>query len=69
MTSIDLYDAKQVEARQFHFVFVLDESGSMAGQPFAELQAAYQNFIAKRTNDQGMVTMFQLSCLLMVHAP
>ena len=32
-----------------HFVFVLDESGSMSGAPWAGLRAAYGNFISERT--------------------
>ncbi len=42
------------ESRQFHFVFVLDESGSMSGTPFAGLQAAYSNFLSKRKSSQGL---------------
>eukprot|EP01031_Cornospumella_fuschlensis_P024805 gene24805-29975_t len=49
---VDLYTLIKgknvVFASDFHVVFVLDESGSMSGAPFAELTAAYMNFIAKR---------------------
>eukprot|EP01031_Cornospumella_fuschlensis_P025016 gene25016-30218_t len=49
---VDLYTLIKgknvVVASDFHVVFVLDESGSMSGAPFAELTAAYKNFVAKR---------------------
>jgi hypothetical protein len=54
LTTVDLFDASALEARQFHFIFVLDESGSMSGQRFADLQTAYRNFIEIRRNSQGL---------------
>ena len=32
-----------------HIVFMLDESGSMSGGPFAELESAYANFVADQS--------------------
>lgn len=37
---------------RYHFVFVLDESGSMSGTPWQELEKAYREFKHKRTADQ-----------------
>ncbi|CAM9111425.1 unnamed protein product [Ectocarpus sp. 13 AM-2016] len=36
-----------------HIVFVLDESGSMSGSPWHELERAYNGFLDKRVIDQG----------------
>ena len=51
-TAIQLFDEKQQETRSFHFVFVLDESGSM-GPHWNSLQVAYQSFLQRRNDDQG----------------
>lgn len=51
-TSIQLCDDKQQEAQSFHFVFVLDESGSMSSH-WSSLQEAYQRFLQRRNDDQG----------------
>jgi uncharacterized protein YegL len=51
---IDLFNMNKVEVVRFHFVFCLDQSGSMSGSPWAALLHAYQTFINKRRNDQGM---------------
>eukprot|EP01006_Ploeotia_vitrea_P050435 TRINITY_DN67461_c1_g2_i1.p1 TRINITY_DN67461_c1_g2~~TRINITY_DN67461_c1_g2_i1.p1 ORF type:complete len:645 (+),score=93.26 TRINITY_DN67461_c1_g2_i1:121-2055(+) len=41
---------------KFHFIFVLDESGSMQGRPWAALVTAYRTFLAQRVTDQGQPT-------------
>ena len=51
-TTIQLFDEKQHESLSFHFVFVLDESGSMKSE-WDSLQRAYQKFLKRRNNDQG----------------
>ena len=51
-TTIQLFDEKQQETASFHFVFVLDESGSMAGE-WNSLGQAYREFLTRRNNDQG----------------
>lgn len=38
----------KVQAAGLHVIFMLDESGSMGGSPFAELQSAYQAFVRQR---------------------
>ncbi|CAF1654317.1 unnamed protein product, partial [Rotaria magnacalcarata] len=42
-TKIKLFDDKEQEAQSFHFIFVLDESGSMAGE-WNALQSVYNTF-------------------------
>ena len=54
MTTINLFDEVKEEVVRFHFIFCLDESGSMGGRPWDALLRAYQTFINKRRNDQGM---------------
>lgn len=49
---IDLFDDKEQETQSFHFVFVLDESGSM-GSVWIYLQKAYGGFLIRRRDDQG----------------
>ena len=49
---IDLFDDKEQETQSFHFVFVLDESGSM-GSVWIYLQKAYRGFLIRRRDDQG----------------
>ncbi len=51
-TTIQLFDEKQQETQSFHFVFVLDESGSMSDE-WSSLQNAYQGFLTRRNDDQG----------------
>ncbi|UJR07196.1 hypothetical protein I4U23_011484 [Adineta vaga] len=51
-TTIKLFDDKQQETQSFHFVFVLDESGSMSSEWHA-LQNAYLTFLTRRNDDQG----------------
>ena len=51
---INLFKKSQEEVHHFHFIFCLDESGSMKDGPWAALLHAYQTFINKRQNDQGM---------------
>jgi Mg-chelatase subunit ChlD len=51
-TTIQLFDDKQHETQSFHFVFVLDESGSMSGE-WNALQNAYKAFLNRRNDDQG----------------
>ncbi|CAF3088423.1 unnamed protein product [Rotaria sp. Silwood2] len=58
---IELFDTKQQEAQSYHFVFVLDESGSMRPH-WDELQKAYNNFLTRRHDDQGgddLITVVQ----------
>lgn len=50
--TVDLFDAKQTEVQSYHFIFVLDESGSMSNH-WKSLEQAYQGFLARRRNDQG----------------
>jgi Mg-chelatase subunit ChlD len=50
---VKLFTDTQVEVGSFHFIFVLDESGSMTGQPWNDLVRAYQEFLNQRSNDQG----------------
>ncbi|GMH42204.1 hypothetical protein BSKO_10123 [Bryopsis sp. KO-2023] len=66
LTTTDLFDASKVPVgiQGFHFVFCLDESGSMRGQPWVDLVNAYSYFIHCRTNDQGsedLVTVIQFA--------
>ncbi len=64
LKTINLYDADTTEARRFHFVFVLDESKSMHGNPWNDLMGAYQHFLDTRKNDQGqedLVTVIPFS--------
>ncbi|CAF4918941.1 unnamed protein product [Rotaria sp. Silwood1] len=60
---IELFDVHQQEAQSYHFVFVLDESGSM--NPYwNELQQAYNGFLSRRNDDQGgddVVTVVQFN--------
>lgn len=51
-TAISLCDAREQETRSFHFVFVLDESGSMKSH-WNSLQTAYQTFLKQRNDDQS----------------
>ncbi|KAK3259693.1 hypothetical protein CYMTET_31322 [Cymbomonas tetramitiformis] len=53
MEVTNLFDASASSTAQFHFVFVLDGSGSMSGQKWASLRDSYNRFIAQRQNDQG----------------
>lgn len=52
ITSVDLFKDVKTEIRKYHFIFVLDESGSMTGE-WQNLVNAYQNFLRRRSNDQG----------------
>ena len=52
-TTIQLFDEKQEETASFHFVFVLDESGSMAGEEWNSLKQVYRAFLIRLNNDQG----------------
>eukprot|EP00735_Rhodelphis_limneticus_P003155 TRINITY_DN1444_c0_g1::TRINITY_DN1444_c0_g1_i2::g.27153::m.27153 TRINITY_DN1444_c0_g1::TRINITY_DN1444_c0_g1_i2::g.27153 ORF type:complete len:882 (+),score=100.96,sp/Q6B9X6/VWKA_DICDI/34.33/1e-12,VWA_2/PF13519.1/1.5e+04,VWA_2/PF13519.1/1.5e-06,VWA_2/PF13519.1/1.7e+03,VWA_2/PF13519.1/1.7e-08,VWA_2/PF13519.1/1.1e-21,VWA/PF00092.23/1.1e-05,VWA/PF00092.23/0.14,VWA/PF00092.23/2.8e-16,VWA_3/PF13768.1/0.029,VWA_3/PF13768.1/0.11,VWA_3/PF13768.1/0.0011,vWA-TerF-like/PF10138.4/4.4,vWA-TerF-like/PF10138.4/ len=71
---IDMFNADaSPEKGRFHFVFVLDESGSMGGQKWNELIRAYQQFLARRRGDQGgndivSVITFNSSARLQVNA-
>jgi uncharacterized protein YegL len=53
MKTIDLFDASKVESRHFHFIFVLDESGSMS-QDWYDLVKAYNYFMETRKNNQSL---------------
>jgi Mg-chelatase subunit ChlD len=52
--TIKLFGDQPIDSRSFHFVFVLDESGSMGGdQRWSSLVKAFQSFLDRRQNDQG----------------
>eukprot|EP00397_Hematodinium_sp_SG-2012_P000165 GEMP01000165.1.p1 GENE.GEMP01000165.1~~GEMP01000165.1.p1 ORF type:complete len:2228 (+),score=410.75 GEMP01000165.1:779-7462(+) len=53
MEVVNFADGANVPTGHFHLVFILDESSSMSGQPWADLMHAYQLFLQRRTNDQG----------------
>ncbi|CAF4010268.1 unnamed protein product [Rotaria sp. Silwood2] len=59
-TTIKLFDDEKAVAQSFHFVFVLDESISMSGQPWNDMIKAYQGFLDRRTNDQGGDDLFSV---------
>jgi len=50
--AVDLTDSKEAP-KVHHWVFCLDESGSMANDPWRSLMAALQGFIRQRRNDQA----------------
>jgi len=52
LTVIDMFSGADQNRSQYHFVFVLDESGSMSGSPWDELVRAYTIFLNKRLSDQ-----------------
>ena len=54
MSIIRLIDANAVKSSKVkkHFIFLLDESGSMSGTPWNEVKAAYNNFIDSRQKSQ-----------------
>jgi uncharacterized protein YegL len=54
MERIQLFDADVAETGRFHFIFCLDDSGSMNGVPWQALMSAYAAFIHRRRNDQGL---------------
>ena len=58
-TTIQLFDEKQQETASFHFVFVLDESGSMTSE-WNSLKLAYREFLTRRNNDQGGDDLFSV---------
>lgn len=51
-TTIKLFDDKEPESQSFHFVMVLDESGSMISE-WKALLSAYNAFLDRRNDDQG----------------
>ena len=57
MSVIRLIDAKAIKDSQVrkHYIFLLDESGSMSGTPWNELTAAYNNFINLKEKSQSIV--------------
>jgi uncharacterized protein YegL len=57
MSIIRLVDVKAVESSKIkkHFIFLLDESGSMSGTPWNELKVAYNNFIDVRQKSQSII--------------
>ncbi|CAF1153394.1 unnamed protein product [Didymodactylos carnosus] len=61
LSVIELFDKtkQQQSSNSFHFVFVLDESGSMEGH-WSSLQKAYLNFLNTRKNDQGGDDLFSV---------
>jgi len=60
-----LFGANPDENACFHFVFCLDESGSMSGSPWTALVAAYQSFLTIRRQSQrgshDLVSVVQFS--------
>eukprot|EP01127_Copromyxa_protea_P008978 TRINITY_DN2080_c0_g1_i4.p1 TRINITY_DN2080_c0_g1~~TRINITY_DN2080_c0_g1_i4.p1 ORF type:complete len:7466 (-),score=1064.85 TRINITY_DN2080_c0_g1_i4:44-22441(-) len=52
-TPVTMFDPPTQSSAFYHFVFVLDESGSMSGTPWKELESAYRVFLQKRTADQA----------------
>ncbi|CAF5009753.1 unnamed protein product [Rotaria sp. Silwood1] len=66
LRQIELYNKSVVEQiKPYHFIFVLDESGSMSGQPWAALTEAYNTCLKERikiaqhsTNDIVSVIQF-----------
>ncbi|CAF3987215.1 unnamed protein product [Rotaria sp. Silwood1] len=60
---IELFDSDQHETQSYHFVFLLDESGSMKPH-WRALEEAYKKFLIRRNNDQGgndYVTVIQFA--------
>jgi hypothetical protein len=53
LSSVDLFDESKIPATRFHFVFALDESGSMNGRPWLQLCQAYNLLLARRMGDQS----------------
>jgi hypothetical protein len=58
--TVKLFGDQPIDSRLFHFVFVLDESGSMSGTPWESLVKAYQSFLDRRRNDQGGSDLFSV---------
>jgi uncharacterized protein YegL len=52
LESSALFDSSKQTAGAFHFVFCLDESGSMSGSPWADVTAAYNRLVQRRCSDQ-----------------
>merc|ERR1712137_278702 len=53
-TAFEVTDlGQQMSNNQYHFVFVLDESGSMCGTPWSDLLASYERFRQLRCGDQS----------------
>jgi uncharacterized protein YegL len=64
LTAISLFDDSKLPATRFHFVFCVDESGSMGGQPWSDLVTAYRKLLDRRMGDQGegdIVSVVQFS--------
>ena len=57
MSVIRLVDEKAIASSKVkkHFIFLLDESGSMRGTPWNELRSAYNNFIDIRQKSQSII--------------
>ncbi|CAF2124846.1 unnamed protein product [Rotaria magnacalcarata] len=58
--TIKLFGDQPIDSRLFHFVFILDESGSMSGYGWNSLLRAYQSFLDRRRNDQGSDDLFSV---------
>jgi hypothetical protein len=54
MTSVQLGEATDESFPSNHFVFCLDESASMSGQPWQDVMQAYRGHLARRRIDQGV---------------
>jgi hypothetical protein len=54
LDALDLFvQADAALVKPYHFVFALDDSGSMSGQPWIDLERAYHQFLDRRRSDQG----------------
>ncbi|CAF4642547.1 unnamed protein product, partial [Rotaria sp. Silwood2] len=59
--TIKLFGDNPIDSRLFHFVFVLDESGSMSWEDrWVNLVSAYNSFLDRRNNDQGGNDIFSV---------
>jgi uncharacterized protein with von Willebrand factor type A (vWA) domain len=63
MEVIPLFKADAVAATRRHFVFCLDESGSMQGNPWSQLNQAWEVFRRRRQEEQSddIITIIQFS--------
>jgi uncharacterized protein with von Willebrand factor type A (vWA) domain len=51
---VELFDETKMPTSAFHFVLVLDESGSMNGTPWRSVREAVSQLLARRISDQGL---------------
>ena len=55
MSEVALYNKSNVSFTKKHFIFLLDESGSMHGNPWQELMQAYASFIDSKKDEQSSI--------------